>query len=191
MQEPSSPSSLTGSFPLQEKDTSLYRPALEELRRQIRSSTTSMTSVPKPLKFLRPHYGKLKEIYENMAPGENKVKALGRSVPRGWGNGAGAGDHRALWTPWPNISLPALLRWIITCQGRAFATCDSLGAQGGCCVPGCPCLPVPSVCLDLCALPTALCGRHHLRAGHDHERGARVSEVPAGGLPGGAGVLGT
>ncbi|KAI6063071.1 26S proteasome non-ATPase regulatory subunit 2 [Aix galericulata] len=57
---------------LGEKDTSLYRPALEELRRQIRSSTTSMTSVPKPLKFLRPHYGKLKEIYESMAPGENK-----------------------------------------------------------------------------------------------------------------------
>uniref|UniRef100_A0A8B9SN69 26S proteasome non-ATPase regulatory subunit 2 n=1 Tax=Anas platyrhynchos TaxID=8839 RepID=A0A8B9SN69_ANAPL len=57
---------------LGEKDTSLYRPALEELRRQIRSSTTSMTSVPKPLKFLRPHYGKLKEIYEGMAPGENK-----------------------------------------------------------------------------------------------------------------------
>lgn len=57
----------------QEKDTSLYRPALEELRRQIRSSTTSMTSVPKPLKFLRPHYAKLKEIYQNMAAGENKV----------------------------------------------------------------------------------------------------------------------
>lgn len=57
----------------QETDTSLYRPALEELRRQIRSSTTSMTSVPKPLKFLRPHYAKLKEIYQNMAPGENKV----------------------------------------------------------------------------------------------------------------------
>ncbi|KAJ7324705.1 hypothetical protein JRQ81_017725 [Phrynocephalus forsythii] len=57
---------------LGEQDTSLYRPALEELRRQIRSSTTSMTSVPKPLKFLRPHYGKLKEIYENMAAGENK-----------------------------------------------------------------------------------------------------------------------
>ncbi|XP_019716876.1 26S proteasome non-ATPase regulatory subunit 2 [Hippocampus comes] len=57
---------------LGEKNTALYRPALEELRRQIRSSTTSMTSVPKPLKFLRPHYGKLKEIYEIMAPGENK-----------------------------------------------------------------------------------------------------------------------
>lgn len=60
----------------QETDTSLYRPALEELRRQIRSSTTSMTSVPKPLKFLRPHYGKLKEIYEGMVPGENKVGKL-------------------------------------------------------------------------------------------------------------------
>uniref|UniRef100_A0A3Q3G673 26S proteasome non-ATPase regulatory subunit 2 n=1 Tax=Kryptolebias marmoratus TaxID=37003 RepID=A0A3Q3G673_KRYMA len=57
---------------LSEKNTELYHSALEELRRQIRSSTTSMTSVPKPLKFLRPHYGKLKEIYEGMAPGENK-----------------------------------------------------------------------------------------------------------------------
>lgn len=62
------------SSPLQEKNTALYRPALEELRRQIRSSTTSMTSVPKPLKFLRPHYGKLKEIYDGMAAGENKVR---------------------------------------------------------------------------------------------------------------------
>lgn len=59
---------------MQEKNTALYHPALEELRRQIRSSTTSMTSVPKPLKFLRPHYGKLKEIYDGMAPGENKVR---------------------------------------------------------------------------------------------------------------------
>lgn len=63
-------------FPLhwQEKNTELYRASLEELRRLIRSSTTSMTSVPKPLKFLRPHYGKLKEIYDGMAPGENKVR---------------------------------------------------------------------------------------------------------------------
>ncbi|KAL6091346.1 hypothetical protein STEG23_030267 [Scotinomys teguina] len=34
-----------------------------------------MTSVPKSPKFLHPHYGKLKEIYENMAPGENKCFA--------------------------------------------------------------------------------------------------------------------
>lgn len=139
---------LTGSFPLQEKDTSLYRPALEELRRQIRSSTTSMTSVPKPLKFLRPHYGKLKEIYENMAPGENKVKALGPTIPCGWVNSAGTVDRRALQTLWSNISLCDLLCWIITCQGRAFAACDSMWVQGGCCVPGCLCFPMPNVCLS-------------------------------------------
>ncbi|XP_071853454.1 26S proteasome non-ATPase regulatory subunit 2-like [Apostichopus japonicus] len=57
---------------LQEKDTSLYKPALEQLRQQIRASTSSMTSVPKPLKFLRKHYDTLKEIYENMPAGENK-----------------------------------------------------------------------------------------------------------------------
>lgn len=135
VQEPAS-CFLTGSFPLQEKDTSLYRPALEELRRQIRSSTTSMTSVPKPLKFLRPHYGKLKEIYENMAPGENKVKALGPAVPS---HGAGAGDHGALWTLWSHISLCGLPLWTITCQGRAFAACDAMWVQGWCRVLAAPC----------------------------------------------------
>lgn len=48
---------------LSEDDTKLYFPALESLRSQIRASTTSMTSVPKPLKFLRPHYSTLKEVY--------------------------------------------------------------------------------------------------------------------------------
>ena len=40
---------------LSEDNTQMHRPALEALRNLIRSSTTSMTSVPKPLKFLRPH----------------------------------------------------------------------------------------------------------------------------------------
>lgn len=52
---------------LQEPATDLYIPALEELRRLIRASTTSMTSVPKPLKFLRPHYDTMIEIYKNMS----------------------------------------------------------------------------------------------------------------------------
>src|SRR5699024_8007826 len=51
---------------LEESDASLYVPALEALRTQIKSSTTSMTSVPKPLKFLRPHYETLKSLYEKM-----------------------------------------------------------------------------------------------------------------------------
>jgi 26S proteasome regulatory subunit N1 len=38
--------------------------ALELLRREIRSATSSMTSVPKPLKFLRPSYEVLKTAFE-------------------------------------------------------------------------------------------------------------------------------
>ena len=37
--------------------------ALETLRTLIRTATSSMTSVPKPLKFLRPHYEVMKSAY--------------------------------------------------------------------------------------------------------------------------------
>lgn len=49
---------------LQEEDTSLHEQSLNHLINEIRSATSSMTSVPKPLKFLRPHYDSLKEVYE-------------------------------------------------------------------------------------------------------------------------------
>ena len=52
---------------LSESDASLYSQALETMRSLIRASTTSMTSVPKPLKFMRPHYPKMKQIYEEIA----------------------------------------------------------------------------------------------------------------------------
>ncbi|UXI16019.1 hypothetical protein NH340_JMT01962 [Sarcoptes scabiei] len=51
---------------LEESNHSLYVPALEALTVQIKSSTTSMTSVPKPLKFLRPHYETLKNLHPKM-----------------------------------------------------------------------------------------------------------------------------
>uniref|UniRef100_A0A034VZH7 26S proteasome non-ATPase regulatory subunit 2 n=2 Tax=Endopterygota TaxID=33392 RepID=A0A034VZH7_BACDO len=51
---------------LQEPDKALYLPALEMLAKLIRASTTSMTSVPKPLKFMRPHYETMKTIYKQM-----------------------------------------------------------------------------------------------------------------------------
>lgn len=38
----------------------------------IRTSTTSMTSVPKPLKFLREHYPALKEVYEKIQDPKTK-----------------------------------------------------------------------------------------------------------------------
>ncbi|KAF0696800.1 Aste57867_12462 [Aphanomyces stellatus] len=46
---------------------------LETMRQLIRTATSSMTSVPKPLKFLRPHYEALKTAY-TILNAENKVE---------------------------------------------------------------------------------------------------------------------
>jgi 26S proteasome regulatory subunit N1 len=57
---------------LQENDEKLYLPALENLRSQIRASTTSMTSVPKPLKFMRLHFDTMKQIYAKIEDPKTK-----------------------------------------------------------------------------------------------------------------------
>lgn len=57
---------------LTEADSSLYKPALEAIKTSIKTSTSSMTAVPKPLKFLRPHYEKLCETYEKWPAGADK-----------------------------------------------------------------------------------------------------------------------
>ncbi|CAN7109042.1 unnamed protein product [Brassica rapa subsp. narinosa] len=59
---------------VQDPNPELQKAALESMRQEIRASTSSMTSVPKPLKFLRPHYGTLKELHKNMA--ESDLKKL-------------------------------------------------------------------------------------------------------------------
>ncbi|KAG7208331.1 hypothetical protein KM043_014567 [Ampulex compressa] len=59
---------------LQDPNTRLHYPALESLRSHIRASTTSMTSVPKPLKFMRPHYDIMKSIHEKFT--DIKAKEL-------------------------------------------------------------------------------------------------------------------
>jgi len=51
---------------LQENDVGLYPGALESLRKLIRASTTSMTSVPKPLKFMIPHFETMKTVFEKL-----------------------------------------------------------------------------------------------------------------------------
>lgn len=48
--------------------------ALETVRHEIRTATSSMTSIPKPLKFMRPHYTKLKEAFEKLTDADNKVR---------------------------------------------------------------------------------------------------------------------
>ncbi|KAI3845032.1 hypothetical protein MKW92_021129 [Papaver armeniacum] len=50
----------------QDVEPGVQKLALESMRQEIRTSTSSMTSVPKPLKFLRPHYGTLKTYIETM-----------------------------------------------------------------------------------------------------------------------------
>ena len=51
----------------------MYKPALEAINDFIKTSTSSMTAVPKPLKFLRPHYETLEKAYDSWTDGEDKV----------------------------------------------------------------------------------------------------------------------
>lgn len=54
-------------------DPKLIPPALEMLKFLIRTSTTSMTSVPKPLKYLSPYYDQLKQVHKEMPKGNTKL----------------------------------------------------------------------------------------------------------------------
>ncbi|CDW53788.1 26S proteasome non ATPase regulatory subunit [Trichuris trichiura] len=80
---------------LQSEDQSLYVPALEGLRTIIRSSTTSVTSVPKPLKFMRPYYATMKEVHAKITNDAAKklcadiISALAMTCSR-------RGDHDCL-----------------------------------------------------------------------------------------------
>ena len=47
-------------------DASAGMSAIENMGKEIRTATTSMTSVPKPLKFLRPHYQTVKAAHETV-----------------------------------------------------------------------------------------------------------------------------
>lgn len=40
--------------------------ALDVIVNELRTATSSMTSVPKPLKFLRPHFASIKNLYKTM-----------------------------------------------------------------------------------------------------------------------------
>ncbi|KAG7416226.1 26S proteasome regulatory subunit rpn-1 [Fusarium oxysporum f. sp. rapae] len=58
---------------LTEPNTELYKPALEAMKNLIKTSTSSMTAVPKPLKFLRPHYESLTKLFEQWPEGEDRT----------------------------------------------------------------------------------------------------------------------
>ena len=48
---------------LEDSDQGVAKMAMEAMVKELKESTSSMTSVPKPLKFLRPHYSTLTEHY--------------------------------------------------------------------------------------------------------------------------------
>lgn len=58
---------------LLEDNESLYKTTLDAIKESIKTSTSSMTAVPKPLKFLRPHYEILTKTFDRWLAGDNKV----------------------------------------------------------------------------------------------------------------------
>jgi 26S proteasome regulatory subunit N1 len=44
-------------------DPTNYNEALRQIHNEVIGATSSMTSVPKPLKFMKPHYETLKAVY--------------------------------------------------------------------------------------------------------------------------------
>ncbi|KAG2494897.1 hypothetical protein HYH03_006832 [Edaphochlamys debaryana] len=61
---------------LSEPDAGVVKLALTSMISEIRSATASMTSVPKPLKFLRPHFDALKARHETMSASQAENRAL-------------------------------------------------------------------------------------------------------------------
>ena len=59
---------------LKEDDAKLYEASLNIMREKIRSSTSSLTSVPKPLKFLRNHFDSLKEVHTKLSKLDFKIR---------------------------------------------------------------------------------------------------------------------
>jgi 26S proteasome regulatory subunit N1 len=58
---------------LHDPSADVQKVALDNITNEIRTSTSSMTSVPKPLKFLRPHYDVLVKRFEQLPAGEIKA----------------------------------------------------------------------------------------------------------------------
>ena len=62
------------------------RLALELLRKEIRESTSSMTAVPKPLKFLSPHWNTLTSLYKTSPNFSNKISSSSMQIDEGANN---------------------------------------------------------------------------------------------------------
>ena len=70
----------------QDKELEIRKAALQAMVTEIRTATSSMTSVPKPLKFLRPHYGTLKETQGEMQGRITELEAAIKQAQEGKAN---------------------------------------------------------------------------------------------------------
>jgi 26S proteasome regulatory subunit N1 len=57
---------------VKDTDAGVQKLALDSITKEIHTTTTSMTAVPKPLKFLRPHMDTMIAHFEQMPAGPNK-----------------------------------------------------------------------------------------------------------------------
>jgi 26S proteasome regulatory subunit N1 len=57
---------------VRDSDAAIVKTALDCITKEIHTTTSSMTAVPKPLKFLRPHLDTLIATFEAMAAGPNR-----------------------------------------------------------------------------------------------------------------------
>lgn len=57
---------------VKDSDAGVQKLALDSITKEIHTTTSSMTAVPKPLKFLRPHLDTMIEHFNTMADGPNK-----------------------------------------------------------------------------------------------------------------------
>ena len=59
----------------QDEDSKVQKEAFVQMRTTICAATSTMTSVPKPLKFLLPHYQSLKEAVDKITDADAKVRS--------------------------------------------------------------------------------------------------------------------
>jgi 26S proteasome regulatory subunit N1 len=58
---------------LRDADLAQRLHALNEIKKEVSGATSSMTSVPKPLKFLSKHYKEMRDYYNTLPSSEFKV----------------------------------------------------------------------------------------------------------------------
>ena len=57
---------------LKDHNEEIQKQALDMIKLEVSTATSSMTSIPKPLKFLHPYYKQIKDYYDNLR--ENQFK---------------------------------------------------------------------------------------------------------------------